>query len=253
MHVLHAVEELGDPVHDAARVLLRRAQFPARESRAVLAEVGAAPDRARPRSAGRLAHPARGRHQCGAQGEGRVAARRRPPRGARQPARQPGRGDGARQYRRVPRPRRRRPPARAEQAARTVAAARRAAQRHRTAHRRRRRCRRRPDPAYAHRAGDRRAHPPVGRAVDPDRRAARQRAWHRRAVDPAPGRRPHAGAGAGPAGSVAAEGIARQDRQADVPHGRPVDAGRPGAARRQGAAGIRNPATARKPKDSRPI
>ena len=36
--------------------------------------------------------------------------------------------------------------------------------------------------------------------------------------------------------------IARQDRQADVPHGRPIHAGRPGAARRQGAAGIGNPA-----------
>ena len=34
-------------------------------------------------------------------------------------------------------------------------------------------------------------------------------------LDPAPGRRPHPGAGAGPAGSVAAEGTARQDRQAD--------------------------------------
>ena len=38
------------------------------------------------------------------------------------------------------------------------------------------------------------------RAVDPDRRAPRQRARHRRAGDPAPGHRPHPGAGAGPAG-----------------------------------------------------
>ena len=45
-----------------------------------------------------------------------------------------------------------------------------------------------------------RAHPPVGRAVDPDHRAPRQRTRHGRAVDPAPGHRPHPGAGAGPAG-----------------------------------------------------
>ena len=106
------------------------------------------------------------------------------------------------------------------QAARAVAAARRHPERHRPALGRRGRCRRRPGPADADRAGDRRAHPPVGRAVDPDRRAARQRARHRRAVDPAPGRRPHPGAGAGPAGPVALEGAARQDRQADLPHGR---------------------------------
>ena len=44
---------------------------------AVAAEVGAAPYRPRPRSAGRIPHPARGRHQRCAQAEGRVAARRR--------------------------------------------------------------------------------------------------------------------------------------------------------------------------------
>ena len=117
-------------------------------------------------------------------------------------------------YGRIPGPRGRRSAARAHQAARTVAAARRHPERDRPALGRRRRCRQRPDPAHSDRAGDRRAHPPVGRAVDPDRRAPRQRARHRRAVDPAPGRRPHPGAGAGPAGSVAAEGTARQDRQA---------------------------------------
>ena len=55
-----------------------------------LAEMGAAPCRARARPAGRLAHPARGRLQRGPQGKGRGAARRRAPRGAREQARQPG-------------------------------------------------------------------------------------------------------------------------------------------------------------------
>ena len=49
------------------------------------------------------------------------------------------------------------------------------------------------------------------------------RAHHR-----APGRRPHPGAGAGPAGSRAAEGHPRQDRQDDVPAG-----GRTGRSQRQ--------------------
>ncbi len=38
--------------------------------------------------------------------------------------------------------------------------------------------------------------------------------------DPAPGHRPHSGAGAGLAGSDASEGIAGQDRQDGIPHGR---------------------------------
>ena len=42
-----------------------------------LAELGAAPHRARPRPAGRLAPPARGRYQRGAQGAAAVASRRR--------------------------------------------------------------------------------------------------------------------------------------------------------------------------------
>ncbi len=204
--------------------------------------MGAAADRAWSRSAGRLAHPARGRHQHGAQGEGRIVARRRAPRGARQPARQPGSGGGARQFRRISRPRRRRSPTRADQAARAVAAAWRIAQRDGTAHGRCRRCRRRADPAHAHRAGADRTYSPVNRAINPDRRAPRQRTGHRGAVDPAAGRRPRAGPGAGPAGPVPPQRIARQDRQADLPHGRPIHAGRPGAARRQGAAGIGNPA-----------
>ena len=41
----------------------------------------------------------------------------------------------------------------------------------------------------------------IGRAIDPDRRASRQRTRHGRAADPAPGAGPHSGAGAGPAGS----------------------------------------------------
>ena len=71
IHVYHALEGTGNPAHDVARVLLHDSELPARTDRAVLAEVGAAPDRARPRPAGRLAHPARGRLQRGAQGEGR--------------------------------------------------------------------------------------------------------------------------------------------------------------------------------------
>ena len=200
--------------------------------------MGAAPSGAGPRPAGRLAHPARGRHQCGAQGEGRDAARRRPARGAREPARQPGRGDDPRQHGGIPGARGRRPAARAHQAARAVDAARRHLERDRPAFGRRRRRRQRPDPAHSDRARHRRAHPPVGGAVDPDRRAPRQRTRHRRAVDSAPGRRPHPGAGAGPAGSVAAEGTARQDRQAHLPSGRPDHADRSGAAG-QRAAGFR--------------
>ena len=69
---------------------LRGSEFLPREHGAALAEMGAAPHRARPRSAGRLAHSAGGRLQRGAQGKARTLARRRPPHGAREPARQPG-------------------------------------------------------------------------------------------------------------------------------------------------------------------
>ena len=76
------------------------------------------------------------------------------------------------------------------------------------------------DPAHLYRAGDCRARAPVGRPVDPDHRAPRQRTRHRRAADPARGHRPHSGAGARPAGPDPAQAIARQDRQARFPHGR---------------------------------
>ena len=53
------------------------------------------------------------------------------------------------------------------------------------------------DPAHHHAARHHRARAPGGRAGDPDRRAPHQRDRHGRAADPAPGRRPHSGAGAG--------------------------------------------------------
>jgi preprotein translocase subunit SecD len=92
-----------------------------------------------------------------------------------------------------------------------------------------------PDPAYAERARDRRAGAPVGRSVDPDHRAARQRTRHGGAADPARRHRPHSGPGSRPAGSDPAQAIARQDRQARFPHGRYRQFGgagdtRPGAA-----------------------
>ena len=61
-------------------------------------------------------------------------------------------------------------------------------------------------PADRDRPGDPRAGAPGGRPVDPDHRAAHQRARHRRAADPARGQRPHPGAGAGPAGPDPAQG-----------------------------------------------
>ena len=70
-----------------------------------------------------------------------------------------------------------------------------------------------------------------GDAVDRGRRPPRQRARHDRADHPAPGRRPHPRAGAGPSGPAAAEGHSRPDRQADLPDGRSVDAGRGGHQR----------------------
>ena len=164
-----------------------------------LAEMGAAPRRARPRSAGRLAPPARGRHQGGAEGNAGDAARRRAPRAARG-ARRLYRARGARQQRRGAHPRGLRFRCRADQAARIVGAARRHSRRHRAAQPRRRHRRRQSGAADADRAGDRRARASVGRAVDPDHRAARQRARHRGAADPARGHRPHSRAGAGSAG-----------------------------------------------------
>ena len=109
---------------------------------------------------------------------------------------------------------------RAGQAARTVAAARRTAGLQRPAQPRGAGRRRWPDPPDGAAGRHHRAHPSVGRAVDPDHRAARQRTRHGRAADPAPGHRPHSGAGAGPAGSDATEGTAGQDRQDGLPDGR---------------------------------
>ena len=183
-----------------------------------LAGMGAAAAGARPRPAGRLVPAARGRFQLRQEREARPGPRRRAP-------------DAARRQDRLYRPRRAhrqrrgsrqgyRSADRADQAARAVAAARRAARLQRPAQPRGQRCRRRTDPPDGSAGGDHRAHPPDHRAVDPDRRAPRQRARHRRAADPAPGHRPHPGAGAGPAGSDPPEGAARQDRQDGIPHGR---------------------------------
>ena len=63
----------------------------------------------------------------------------------------------------------------------------------------------------------------VGRAGDSDHREARQRTRPGRADDPAPGHRPHSGAGAGPRRSAAPARSDRQDRQARVPPGRHVE------------------------------
>ena len=90
----------------------------------------------------------------------------------------------------------------------------------------------------ADRSGHPRAHPPGCGAIDPDHRAPRQRARHRGAADPAAGRRPRSGAGAGLAGPDPAEGIARQDRQARFPAGGSFDSCRSGAAGRR-ASGFR--------------
>ena len=123
---------------------------------------------------------------CGQEGQARPGARRRAPRAAR--------GQD-----RLYRPRR--PSDSVEvritkdtelqtaldKTARAVAAAGRLARLQRPAHPRGRRCRRRADPADGSAGRDHRPHPAIGRAVDPDRRAPRQRARHRRALDPASG------------------------------------------------------------------
>ena len=128
---------------------------------------------------------------------------------------------------------------RADQTARAVAAARRLARLQRPAQPRSQRCRRRLDPADRAAGRDHRAHPADGRTVDPDRRTPRQRTRHRRAADPASGHRSHPGAGAGPAGSDAAEGIARQDRQDGIPHGRSRRCRRTRPQQGRAAAGFR--------------
>ena len=101
--------------------------FPERMVEA-LAEVGAAPRRARPRSAGRLAPPAPGRRQRGAQGLLAIAQRRRTA-GAARGARSIHRPRHRRQHRGGAHHARHRRRQRAGQAARAVAAARRHARR----------------------------------------------------------------------------------------------------------------------------
>ena len=92
INALHfQVEANGDPAHGVHRLPVRGPEFLPREDGPALAEMGAAPHRARPRPAGRLAHPARGRCRRRAQGEGRAAARRGPPGPARRPRRLAGR------------------------------------------------------------------------------------------------------------------------------------------------------------------
>ena len=79
-----------------------------------------------------------------------------------------------------------------------------------------------------HRRGRQRPRPPRRRPGDRGHPPARRRARHDRAEHPAPGRRPHPGPGAGPAGPAAAEGDPRHDREARVP-----PAGRAGRRRRR--------------------
>src|ERR1700726_576858 len=83
--------------------------------------------------------------------------------------------------------------------------------------------------------GHHRADTPDHRAVDPDRRAPRQRTWNRGALDPASGYRPHPGAGAGPARPNPIEGITWQNRQDGIPDGRSHRAAGSGAAREPAA------------------
>ena len=192
-----------------------------------------------PRPAGRLAHPAGSRCRRGPQGKGRGVARRRAPRRAREQARQC------------------RPPSRCA-ATRSNSASAKAAIRKLAlteipelsqplggsvarpgSARSTSSMPARPVPADRHRAGSGRAHPPIGRAVDPDHRAARQRARHRRAVDRSGRASTACWCRCRVCRIRAPEGIARQDRQAHLPDGRSVDDAGAGAAG-QGAAGIRN-------------
>ena len=198
--------------------------------------MGATPHRAWPRPAGRLAHPARGRRQRRAPAKTAGAARRRaqgPARGACRPhprsggPRQFGRGHHSRQ----------RSAARSGQAQGIVAAARRLFGQHRPALARCGECRRRGGSAHRYGARAPRTHPSSRGAIGRDYRQARQPARPGRTLHPAPGQRPHPGAGAGPRRSATAARHSRQDRQADVPPGRHLDAGRAGGAG-PSAAGI---------------
>jgi len=91
MLFFHAVEGGGYPDHGAGRVHVRRAEFLRRKHGAALADLGAAPHRARSRPARRLPSPARGRFQRRAQraiavGGGRRVARYCAKRAFRSPA-----------------------------------------------------------------------------------------------------------------------------------------------------------------------
>ena len=86
------------------------------------------------------------------------------------------------------------------------------------AHHRHHRAARRPDPAHLHRCGRQRARAPRRRPGHRGAAPPRRRARHDRAEHPAPGRRPHPGPGAGPAGPAAPEGDPRHDGEARVPH-----------------------------------
>ena len=144
--------------------------------RGVVAEMGAAPYRAGPRPAGRLAHPARS-------GFGRVRKEKieiaaqttrsawcaRTSSAARSAVTVRGNTVEVRRSRGC------RSAARVSEAPGIVAAARRSVAGDRAAHRRCVGCRQRAVPPDRDRAGVGRAHPAVGRPVDPDHRAARQR------------------------------------------------------------------------------
>ena len=84
---------------------------------------------------------------------------------------------------------------------------------------RRRRAAGRPDPAHLHRAGvTERTRRAAEQAIEVSAAASTRSAPPSR--HPAPGRRPHPRPGAGPAGPAAPEGAPRPDREARVPHGR---------------------------------
>ena len=121
---------------------------------------------------------------------------------------------------------RERPAAGPGEAPRAVAAAQRLPRQQRPALSRCGECRGRTRPAHRHGAGDSRTHPAGRGSIGRDHRQARQPAGPGRAVDPTARQRSHPGAGAGSRRSAAAARHSRQDRQADVPPRRHLDAGR---------------------------
>ena len=205
MLYISQVEGSGDPAHGVDRLPVRGAEFLPGEHGQALAGMGAAPHRARPRPAGRLAHPARGRCQRRAQGRSSMALRddvRRVLREARigSPGAPVVRGNTVEVR------------IRESDLQQALAKLRELSQplggflgSDRPALARCRECRRRADPA--HRRPSRRCSSASGKSVEQSIQIIERRvnaARHGRAVDPAPGRRPHPGAGAGPAGSAAA-------------------------------------------------